>query len=350
MFGPDESSTSEKVKVGVLAAVPGGRRPYLFANYSRDSTSQHTDYLVREDDLEDEMKCWEAARSTAAAPTYFPPYYHEAKRQPYIDGAVHRNNPIQILEEERRAIWKDKAPPDILLSIGTGIQIGTEGTATDLAVVQKAAMRLRWKGLRGRIAVGLDVIQSTLDCNRQWDEFVSAMRWDRRTHRVCHRLNIGLTERPPKLDDVAAIPDLKNKARRYMRPDQTSYLNNRYESAHKHIVRVAQRLTAALFYFEAIGINEEEKCTGILHCRLSPTMRDNFRHLLSKCPTFRVRHYHRTRGDDWCIFILKPNFDDRTFSGEIMFQVRSKHRVIEMTLPKWGGSWERISGFSGLPS
>ena len=347
LFGPNESSTSEKVKVGVLAAVPGGRRPYLFTNYSRNSTSQDSDYLVREDDLADEMKCWEAARSTAAAPTYFPPYYHEAKRQSYIDGAVHRNNPIQILEEERRAIWKDQAPPDILLSIGTGIQIGADGTAKDVAKGQKTAMKLLWKGLRGRIAVGLDVVQSTLDCNRQWDEFVAAMRWDRHTHRVCHRLNIGLTERPPNLDDVGAMAELKDKARKYMSPDHSSYLND-YGSAHRHIVAVARRLTAALFYFEAISINEDEKCIGILHCRLGRSMRNNFRHLLSEGPTFRVRH--RIRGESWCSSLFKPNFDDRTFSGKIMFQVRSKHRVIEMTLPKWGGSWERISGFSGLPS
>ncbi|CAF9904931.1 MAG: hypothetical protein HETSPECPRED_004827 [Heterodermia speciosa] len=348
LFGPNEYSTSEKVKVGVLAAVPGGRRPYLFTNYSRNPTSPDNDYLVREDDLADEMRCWEAARSTAAAPTYFPPYYHEAKRQPYIDGAVHRNNPIQILEEERRAIWKDKAPPDILLSIGTGIQIGADGTPKDVARAQKTAMRLRWKGLRGRLAVGLDVIQSTLDCNRQWDEFVSAVEWDRHTHRVCHRLNIGLKERPPKLDDVDAIDDLRDKARRYMRPDHASYLNDRYPSAHKHIVAVAQRLVAALFYFEAIHINEDERCIGFLHCRLSRSMRSNFRHLLSEGPTFRV--CHKIRGGNWCSSIFRPNFDDRTFSGRIIFQIRSKHRVIEMTLPRWGGSWERISGFSGPQS
>ena len=179
LFGPNESWTSEKVKVGVLAAVPGGRRPYLFTNYSRKTTGQDTDYLVREDDLEDEMKCWEAARCTSAAPTYFPPYYHKLKRQMYIDGAMHRNNPIQILEEERRAIWKDEAPPDILLSIGTGIQIGTDGTARSAGL-----RRYLPRGIRGMVAVGLDVVQSTLDCNRQWDEFVTSMRGDHNTHSV----------------------------------------------------------------------------------------------------------------------------------------------------------------------
>ena len=342
LFGPNESRTSEKVKVGVVAAVPGGRRPYLFTNYSRNSTGDDTDYLVREDDLEDEMKCWEAARCTSAAPTYFCPYYHRVKRQPYIDGAMHRNNPIQILEEERRAIWQDEAPPDILLSIGTGIQIGTDGTAKSASLRRHLLPR----GIRGRIAVGHDVVQSTLDCNRQWDEFVTSMRGDRNTHSVCHRLNIGLEGRPPKLDDVDAIPKLKDEARRYLEQEPIRYLNRHYNSAHRHIVAVAQRLTAALFYFETISIDENEKCIGIVHCRLGRAMRENFRLMLSEGLTFRVRQ--RLRGGIWSRSDLRPDFDDSTFSGETSFQIRSEQRVIEVTLPRWSGSWEHISGFSAL--
>lgn len=346
LFGSNISSNSEKVKVGVLAAVPGGRRPYLFTNYSRNSNGRNTDYLVREDDLEDELTCREAARSTAAAPTYFPPYYHKAKRQPYIDGALHRNNPIQILEEERRAIWKDEAPPDILLSIGTGIQVDANGIAKSASKGQKTGMRLLPKGLRGRIAVGLDVVQSTLDCNRQWDEYVTSMKWDRTTHRVCHRLNIGLEERPPNLEDISAIATLKETARMYLKQDQKPYLDHRYRSAHRHVLAVAQRLTAALFYFEPTAADEEGKCVGILHCRLGSAMRDNFRHFLNEAPTFRV--CQKIPGNKWWYDELKPRFDELTFSGRIAFRVRSERRVIEITLPKWTGSWERISGFSEL--
>lgn len=348
LFGFNESSIAERVKVRVLAAVPGGRRPYLFTNYSRNHTGQDTDYLVREDDLEDELKCWEAARSTAAAPTYFPPYYHKAKRQPYIDGALHRNNPIQILEEERRAIWTDEAPPDILLSVGTGIQIGADGSAKSAGRRQKTAMKLLPKGIRARIAVGLDVIQSTVDCNRQWDEFVKSMKWDQNTHRVCHRLNIGLEDRPPNLDDVDAMISLKEKARSYLHRGysnhaQIPYLNRRYKTAHKHIVAVAHRLTAALFYFETTAADEDGKCVGILHCRLSSAMRDHFRRLLNENPTFRV--CQKLRGDNWNSSALNPQFDERTYSGSITFPITSETRVIEITFPKWGGSWERISGF-----
>ena len=75
LFGYNEASSSEKVKVGVAVGVPGGRRPYLLTNYSRNSTGPckyhrsrrvqdelmlEADYLVREDDPADDMKIWEA--------------------------------------------------------------------------------------------------------------------------------------------------------------------------------------------------------------------------------------------------------------------------------------------------
>lgn len=40
LFGFSKGLSSDMVKVGVVAGVPGGRRPYLFTNYSRDSTGQ----------------------------------------------------------------------------------------------------------------------------------------------------------------------------------------------------------------------------------------------------------------------------------------------------------------------
>jgi hypothetical protein len=36
LFGYDNRSKPDTVKVGVVASVPSGRRPYILANYSRD--------------------------------------------------------------------------------------------------------------------------------------------------------------------------------------------------------------------------------------------------------------------------------------------------------------------------
>jgi hypothetical protein len=40
LFGFNASSSSDKVKVGVVAGVSGIRRPFLFTNYSRNSTGK----------------------------------------------------------------------------------------------------------------------------------------------------------------------------------------------------------------------------------------------------------------------------------------------------------------------
>lgn len=230
--------------------------------------------------------------------------------------------------------------------LGQESKLGPTASQNPQACVKRPGMKLLPKGMRGRIAVGLDVVQSTLDCNRQWDEFVKSMNWNRNTHRVCHRLNIGLEERPPNLDDISAIATLKEKARTYLKQEQTRYLNDGYKSAHKHVLAVAQRLTAALFYFEPAATYEDGMCVGILHCHLGSAMRNNFRHFLNEAPMFRV--LQKVPGYKWRSSELKPQFDELTFSGRIAFTVRSERRVIEMTLPKWSGSWERISGFSGL--
>ena len=282
------------------------------------------------------------ARSTSAAPTYFEPYFHERTKQQYIDGALNRNNPVQILEEERRAIWSDKTPPDIILSIGTGIQADMGGTTKSAGKRLKTAKKLIPKGLRGKIAVGLDMVQSTLDCDRQWNEFVSSTKWDSHLSSVCHRLDIGLHGRPPNIDDVDSIPLLKHQADLYLRQESGVYLNKDYKSAHRHVKVVAKRLIAALFYFETTSL-KDGKCTGVLHCRLSSAMRDQFRHLFSAGPAFRV--CHRVSGKGWMIHDLEPDFDAHNFSSKIEFEERSDRRAIEMHMPRWS-SWERISGFT----
>ncbi|KAH7382108.1 hypothetical protein BKA64DRAFT_713345 [Cadophora sp. MPI-SDFR-AT-0126] len=316
LFGFNESSSSDKVKVGVISGVSGIRRSFLFSNYSRNSTGK-------------------------AALTYFEPYYHDGKRRSFIDGALLRNNPVQILEEERRLLWKDKCPPDIILSVGTGIQASNGGLTKSVNKRLKIGQKLIPKGLRGKIAVGLDMIQSTLDCDRQWNDFVASTKWDRDISSVCHRLDIGLAERPPDLDNVDAIPSLKMEASRYLMPERTRYLNSKHACAHDHITTVARRLTAALFYFEEDKPRSTDKtCNGTLHCRLSAAMMRQFENLVNAEPEFRVR----TKGS----FNLNPVWDLKSFSADVEF-ARSKGEmwVIEVHMRKWP-QWERISGMPGL--
>lgn len=60
------------------------------------------------------VTCWEAARATSAAPTFFPPFGERS----YTDGGVWANNPAMLaIDEARRAYPGDAFR---VLSIGTG--------------------------------------------------------------------------------------------------------------------------------------------------------------------------------------------------------------------------------------
>lgn len=292
-------------------------------------------------------RAWKSARCTSAAPTYFERYHHKGTQQDYIDGALLRNNPIQLLEEERRLVWKDKTPPDIILSIGTGVQADTEGTTKSAGRSTKFAQRLIPGGLRGKIAVGVDMIQSTLDCDRQWSEFVSSKKWDSDIKSVCHRLNIGLHQRPPNIDAVDTIPWMKQQAEWYLRPGDRPYLDKRFSSASHHVAVVARRLIAALFYYEPIKTSKDGIVKGIVHCRLSSAMRDQFHRLISDGPKFRVQQLLE-RGE-YKASMLKMNFDKHSFSSRVEFELASDQRIVQIQMPRWT-LWEPISGFAGSKS
>jgi Patatin-like phospholipase len=71
----------------------------------------------------DQCSIWQAARSTSAAPSYFPPAWVEVPPPGgwYIDGGLKRNNPSEVAFAEAKRHWKSMKHISIV-SIGTGIQ------------------------------------------------------------------------------------------------------------------------------------------------------------------------------------------------------------------------------------
>lgn len=64
------------------------------------------------------VKIWEAARATSAASTFFDPIEIGDYRELFADGALHHNNPINLVYQEAKELWPDDEY--LLVSIGTG--------------------------------------------------------------------------------------------------------------------------------------------------------------------------------------------------------------------------------------
>jgi hypothetical protein len=116
-------------RIAVTTTGHGGKRAMVVANYNRvqvsDSDRDRRDpkySFHRPRKPSQELKIWEAAAATSAAPPYFKAFWHGPSDRYFYDGGFYNNNPVKIVQQERRLLWPDVAdrPPDICLSIGTG--------------------------------------------------------------------------------------------------------------------------------------------------------------------------------------------------------------------------------------
>jgi hypothetical protein len=92
--------------------------------------SGHSIPLEREESADKDLKIWEAALATSAAPFYLPAFEKRETGTSYVDGAVYANCPAQVAFSEVERIWPDAgAPLDALVSVGTGVQQRTRRAA-----------------------------------------------------------------------------------------------------------------------------------------------------------------------------------------------------------------------------
>ncbi|OIW34180.1 hypothetical protein CONLIGDRAFT_677892 [Coniochaeta ligniaria NRRL 30616] len=119
---------SSGTRVAVTSARDMGQTACLITSYNHPSvsnTAAATNGLLveREENTDKDMKIWEAALATSAAPFYLPPFEKEETNTKYVDGAVYANCPAQVAYSEMERIWPDAgAPLDTLVSLGTGLQ------------------------------------------------------------------------------------------------------------------------------------------------------------------------------------------------------------------------------------
>ncbi|KAG7419804.1 Calcium-independent phospholipase A2-gamma [Fusarium oxysporum f. sp. rapae] len=344
------------VKVGVVSCLQGRNQAKLIANYSRNprADTDEEDYLSREDEQSKDFKIWEAARATSAAPTFFQPFVHPETKRSYIDGALMHNNPVSLAYSEVEKIWPGSFPPDIVLSIGTGMVVDPKSGKMKTKHNSKLGSFKRYipRGYLMRIEAGLGIIQSSTSCHEAWKDFRSMSVTDRRLRYNCHRLNVGLKQRV-EMDDVEKMDSLLEDCESYL-CDGTKmfYYDKAYRNAPEHLQTVARRLLASLFYY--VGPLERTmkggKCVGKIFCRLEAgsasakeLLRDHVRFRLGQIPENgtkavypRILHHRHSKG-----------WDSRDLSALMVLKVEEGtcKRWIEVNLPHWSDEWEPISGF-----
>ncbi|KAH8888442.1 hypothetical protein GQ53DRAFT_767498 [Thozetella sp. PMI_491] len=118
----------------------------------------------------------------------------------------------------------------IIVSIGTGIFQDISGQVSPKdGAHAKNLRRILPQGLRKRVEVGLDMIKATLNCHREWLAFTSSLDGKAMT-RNCHRLDVGLVDKPPSLDDLQKLLILQEECEDYLKPGMKELCNQVYAS------------------------------------------------------------------------------------------------------------------------
>ncbi|KAL3429839.1 hypothetical protein BDV09DRAFT_202723 [Aspergillus tetrazonus] len=210
----------------------------VLANYNRHGSTENQSYrFYRSEKPESEMKVWESARATSAAPRIFKPFFHNASGQEYQDGAIYHNNPIDVAYREQKLIWPDMADshPDIVLSIGTGYNPNSQTRDTHLS---RPGSRGMISYVMGLAKIAMDHIHSSLDSERTWRVFLERTHPPSRFLDRYVRANLALDNDPPSLDNVEMIDTLSEMTR------------SRFTKDISFIQSISDRLVASSFYFE----------------------------------------------------------------------------------------------------
>jgi predicted acylesterase/phospholipase RssA len=122
LFAPALHSQPSTTRVAVTSAKDSGQTTCLITSYNHP-LGNPANNLEREEDSGKDMKIWEAALATSAAPFYLPPFEKKETNTNYVDGAVYANCPAEVAYGELEKLWPEKgASLDFLVSLGTGDQ------------------------------------------------------------------------------------------------------------------------------------------------------------------------------------------------------------------------------------
>lgn len=233
-----------------------------------------TDALVKYETvrpLASEIKLWQAARATAAAPIYFKSFVHSGIA--YTDGAVHHNCPAIVADSERRRIWDEVSdwPADFVLSLGSGLsKVRPRAQISPLAKgweddksLQILARQSSLSGIRYGLRLAFKIIDDQLNCEKIWSEYFkeASVQGDPKIedrHRNM-RINVPFNGERPALDAAHALQAMEDHTLSMIKSD-LRIRSKIHEAAH--------RLVASCFYFEVSSTTYRSKgsagytCTG----------------------------------------------------------------------------------------
>ncbi|KAI1773204.1 FabD/lysophospholipase-like protein [Hypoxylon cercidicola] len=314
------SRVTTSTKVAVTASVGIERQAVVFANYNRpDLPGKKLPYrFIRSDTPSGEMRMWEAARATSATPPFFKPFLKTETNQEYANNDLRHSCPVVVAHYEAKSIWSDIAnsPPDLMLSLGSGRNVGdrttddsimpqssrsmTNETVTTTSPTSSAVIR-QGRGGAGNykrqnmsgsafpegasqskepsgyvirdpktpmlvsfnnpVPSQTDKLNDQRQCDRTWNRFMSsgAMKDEavrQRYMRICPELLTKL----PKFDDVQKMEALEQETAEVLRQN------------HQDVVEAAHRLVASTFFFEKDAGSVKQSpsgytCTGSIFCR-----------------------------------------------------------------------------------
>jgi Patatin-like phospholipase len=262
--GPRSLQSPARCKVAVTTT-DTNREARLLGNYHRAPRTKTPYQFQRFERPQQELSVWEAARATSAAPGYFKSYFKPSNGHTYQDGALKLNNPILAADYERQIIWPCCARllPDVLLSLGTGMfpeaknRTGEPGPRYGVGIVD---------GVKALVQISRDAIESDLDCEKAWDDYVqcTVSESSDKRHRF-HRLTLPIYGPKIELDAVDKMEELQRLTEKYYetQPDADA------GSPSRQLDDVAAQLIASLFYFD-LSSKVHLTITGMLARKRGP--------------------------------------------------------------------------------
>ncbi|KAH8635555.1 hypothetical protein IG631_10956 [Alternaria alternata] len=239
LFGNYGERTYVNTKVAVTATDKTGSKAIIIANYSRkedeNSSLRPAEYeFLRPDRSEIGLSTADAAAATSAAPTFFKPFEHADTHRTYLDGAIYLNNPVRLMNHERKLIWPDVADraPDLFLSIGTSQnRADLRADQLDVTVTDEERARRPTFYMMPQIVTQMvktsgstlltdqqpNLMDNILVAEQAWDKFCSDIAPARDDALRYVRVNPDIERQPPRLDEVKRIGELIRDTRRALK-------------------------------------------------------------------------------------------------------------------------------------